>query len=233
MAGRHEDWIHRWNAERMILGVEKVLKLWEHDPQRAASKLDVRLRAASARVLVLLEATYRDRRHTLAGLADARVDMLAEEFGRHASAVAALLTFDWSGYLRETGVRWLATSGEAFAPPFLLLRCNDPVDAVRQVADAAAREWLGTTDVAQLVPLLPLIETLGRRRHAGPLMSTITGLLLDGDRDALRAGGRSDDLAVRASCKRLLATAEPTAVSFVVGSSAPVTARLTGDVGRY
>jgi hypothetical protein len=110
-------------------------------------------------------------------------------------------------------VRWLAGSGEAFALPFLLLRVNDPVEVVRQVADAAVRDWLATKDIAQLVPLLPLIETLGRRRHAGPLISTVTRLLLDGDRDAVRAGVRSDDPAVRASCKRLLATAEPTGAS--------------------
>ncbi|GAA0476896.1 hypothetical protein Aca07nite_85010 [Actinoplanes capillaceus] len=201
MAGRQEDWIHRWNADRLILRVEQVLQRWEHDPRGAADMLSVGLRTASARVLVLLEAAYRDRQHTLAALIDVRT------LGRDAAAVAALLTFDRSGHLRETGTRWLAGSGEAFALPFLLLRVNDPVEVVRQVADAAVREWLATNDVTQLVPLLPLIETLGRRRHAGPLISTVTGLFLAGDREPLRAGVRSDDPAVHAASKRLLATA--------------------------
>jgi len=178
-----------------------------------ATKLDHLLRTASPRVLVLLEATYRGRRHTLAPMLGPRANVLAEDFGRHAAAVAALLTFDRSGYLREAGARLLAGSGEAFALPFLLLRFNDPVDVVRQLAVDGVREWLGTNHIVQMVPLAPLIETLRRRRRAGPLMSTMTGLLLGSGGAALRAGTRSADPAVRASCRRLLALDEPTAAS--------------------
>jgi hypothetical protein len=54
----------------------------------------------------------------------------------HAVAVAALLTLDRSGYLREVGVRWLTGGDELFVLPFLLLRLNDPAEPVRDRADA-------------------------------------------------------------------------------------------------
>ncbi|GAA2339925.1 hypothetical protein [Dactylosporangium salmoneum] len=214
MRWKHDEWAQRWNAERLIVSVEEVLRCWDQDPARAAGSLGGLLRVATPRAVVVLEGAYRGRRRSLAPLLGADAGTLTEDYGRHSDAVAALMTFDRSGYLREAGVRWLATSGELFTLPFLLLRLNDPVDPVRQQAAAAvhARLTVGHGDL--LVRLLPLIEGLGARRRAGPIVRAIGELLIDGDpagRAALWAGARGDDPAVAASCLRMLATIEPAA----------------------
>ncbi|WP_432974234.1 hypothetical protein [Dactylosporangium sp. CA-233914] len=214
MRWRHDEWAQRWNAERLIVGVEEVLRGWDQDPARTAGRLSGLLRVATPRAVVVLEGAYRGRRRSLAPMLGTDVGTLTEDYGRHAAAVAALLTFDRSGYLREAGVRWLATSDELFALPFLLLRLNDPVDPVRQQATAAVHARLTVGHGALLVQLLPLIEGLGARRRAGPIVRTIGELLIDGDpagRAALWAGARGDDTAVAASCLRMLATIEPAA----------------------
>lgn len=169
MAGRHDEWMHRWNGERLATSVEASLHRWADDPAQAAGGLDELFRTASPQAIILLERIYRGRRHTLAPHVAVGADL-----GPHAAVVAALLTLDRSGYLREAGVRWLAAGDAAFALPFLLLRLNDPVEAVRQRAYAAARARL---DVSATAQLLPLVQTLGRRRRAGPLLSTLEGLL--------------------------------------------------------
>jgi HEAT repeat protein len=148
------------------------------------------------------------------------------DFGQFAAAVAALLTFDRSGYLREAGVRWLADGDELFALPFLLLRLNDPVEPVRARAATAVNRRFGAGYAPVLVQLLPLIEGLRARRRAGPIARAIGELLVSGDaagRAALWAGARGEDVAVRASCLRLLATVDPGgAVEHAVGTGDPV-----------
>ncbi|MEJ3750483.1 HEAT repeat domain-containing protein [Actinomycetes bacterium KLBMP 9797] len=212
MRWRHDEWAQRWNAERLVAGVAEVLRRWDHDPARAARELDTLLRVASPRAVVFLEGVYRGRRRSLAPMLGTDVDALLAELGRHAPAVAALLTFDRSGYLREAGVRQLATGEELFVLPFLLLRLNDPVEPVRDRATAAVSQRLGVGNAALLVQLLPLIEGLSARRRAGRIARAIGDRLVSGDpagRAALWAGARGDDVAVRASCLRLLAVADP------------------------
>jgi HEAT repeat protein len=206
--------------------VEEVLRWWDQDPGRAAGRIDALLRVASPRAVVFLEGGYRGRRRSLAPMLGADVGALSADFGRHAAAVAALLSFDRSGYLREAGVRWLADCDELFVLPFLLLRLNDPVDPVRESATAAVARRLGVGHATLLVQLLPLIEGLGARRRAGPMVGTIGELLLSGDqagRDALWAGARGEDPTVRASCLHLLATVDPAgAVTHAVDTGDPV-----------
>lgn len=215
----------RWKAERLVADVEEVLLRWDRDPARAAGELDAVLRVASPRAVVHLEGVYRGRRRSLAPLLGPDVDTLLADFGGAASAVATLLTFDRSGYLREAGVRWLAGNDELFALPFLLLRLNDPVEPVQDRATAAVHQRLGTGQAPLLVQLLPLIEGLSARRRAGPIARAIGELLVSGDaagRAALWAGARGEDGAVRASCLRLLATVEPAgAVEHAVGTGDP------------
>jgi HEAT repeat protein len=215
----------RWNVERLVAGLEEILRGWQQDPRRAAGRLDALLRVAGPPTVVLLEGAYRGRRRSLAPVLGTTAGSLTADFGPHAAAVAALLTFDRSGYLREAGVDWLCDHDELFALPFLLLRLNDPVDPVRERAAAGVGGRLGVGHTALLVQLLPLIERLGARRRAGPIVRTIGELLLSGDpagRAALWAGARGDDPAVRASCLRLLATVDPAgAVTHAVGTGDP------------
>jgi len=175
MAGRDDEWVRRWNGERLAASVAAALHRWEDDPAQAAGGLDRLFRAAPPRAILLLERLYRDRHYTLAAQVGARIDTLAKDHGPHAAAVAALLTLDRSGYLREAGVRLLAGDDAAFALPFLLLRLNDPVEAVRQRAGAALRARLDVSDTAQVAALRPLMEALSRRRRSGPIVSTLAG----------------------------------------------------------
>jgi HEAT repeat protein len=226
MRWRHDEWAQRWNAERLAVGVEDVLRGWDQDPVRAAGGLDALLRVASPRAVVYLEGVYRGRRRSLAPVLGTDVDTLLADVGRHAAAVAALLTFDRSGYLREAGVRRLAGSDELFVLPFLLLRLNDPVEQVRDRATAAIGQRLGAGHASLLVQLLPLIEGLSVRRRAGRIVRAIGDLLVSGDpagRAALWAGARGDDVAVRASCLRLLAAVDPAgAVEHAIRTGDPV-----------
>jgi HEAT repeat protein len=215
----------RYAAERLVAGVEAAVRGWDRDPRQAAAHLDVLLRMASPRGVMFLEGAYRSRRRSLTAIVATDVAALDEGYGRYATAVAALLTFDRSGYLREAGVQRLASCDEPFVLPFLLLRLNDPVDPVRERAVAAVGHRLGTGHAALLVQLLPLIEGLGARRRASPIVRTVSEILVAGDpagRDALWAGARGDDAAVRASCLRMLATIEPSAaVEHAIGTGDP------------
>lgn len=228
MRRRHDEWTPRRDVDHLVAAVEEVLRWWDQDPERAAGVLDALLRVASPRAVVFLEGAYRGRHRSLApvlGSAGTDTDALSVDFGRHAAAVAALLTFDRSGYLREAGVNWLARCDELFVLPFLLLRLNDPVDPVRAAATAAMSQRLTVGHAGVLVNLLPLVERLGGRRRASPIARRVGELLLSGDpggRAALWAGARGDDPAVRAACLRLLATVDPAdAVAHAVDTGDP------------
>ncbi|MFE6662141.1 hypothetical protein ACFVFH_01060 [Streptomyces sp. NPDC057697] len=82
--------------------------------------------------------------------------------GRGGMALAALMSFDRSGHLREAGVARLTGTEDPFAVPFLLLRLNDPVEQVRLLSQDAVAARLGPDHVGLLVQLLPLIDGLRR-----------------------------------------------------------------------
>ncbi|GIJ62587.1 HEAT repeat domain-containing protein [Virgisporangium aurantiacum] len=198
-------WAERWNADRLVAGVEDALLRWTEEPRRTPERLHALLDNADPRAIVWLETVYRRRHRTLVGL-------LGTDGSRDA-AVAAVLTLDRNGHLREAGVRHLAGCTERYALTFLLLRLNDPVAAVRDLAIGAVGDRIaaGTGDPAVLVRLVPVLLGLGTRVRAGPVVRSVHGSLLQGDagRAALWAGARGDDPAVRAGCLRLLATVEP------------------------
>jgi hypothetical protein len=225
-----DGWSERWNADRLVTGVEDVLHRWNEeqrhgpagDPARHHARLHALLIDADPRAIVWLETVYRRRHRTVAGLLDTArpagserggEHRLAEQFGPHDAAVAALLTLDRNGYLRAAGLRHLAGCNERFVPAFLLLRLNDPVEAVRDLAIEAVGARIGSavSDPTVLVPLVPVLQGLGRRLRAGPVVRSVLGSLLDGDagRAALWAGARGHDPSVRDGCLRLLATVEP------------------------
>lgn len=199
-------WAERWNADRLVVGVEEALARWPDDPRRAAVRVDRLLGPADPRAIVWLETLYRRRHRTLAGVVGA--DDLGA-YGPYDAAVAALLTFDRNGYLRQAGVARLAGSTAPFVLPFLLLRLNDPVEAVRERATVAVGARVGGCAPSVLVRLVPLVKGLRTRVRAAPLVESVVGRLLAEGRPDLWAGARGDDPAVRAECLRLLATVEP------------------------
>jgi HEAT repeat protein len=93
--------------------------------------------------------------------------------------VVALASMHSSGYLREAAVRLLATCEDGMELPYLLLRANDWVPAVRAVAESVVRARLVPAYAARFVASLPLVEGLrgaGRVAH-GPLVADIERLL--------------------------------------------------------
>ncbi|WP_159401163.1 hypothetical protein [Streptomyces sp. NRRL B-24484] len=190
---------------------------WDDDPTLAASRLDAMLRTATPVELMRLEADYRRRRGSIGSTGilmggsaspGAPGDAPAAP---HALAVAALMSFDRSGYLRETGVTLLEASPEPFALPFLLLRLNDPVAQVRDLAQRAVTARLADPgNVATLVRLLPLLDGLGKRSRAGSMLAGVEDLLRRSGAEELRRGARSTDPAARACCLRWLALIDPT-----------------------
>jgi hypothetical protein len=181
-----EAWAHRWNAEHLLAGLDELLT--------RPGVLDERMRAVPALTWMFVERGYRER------------------FPARDEAPDALLTFDRSGHSREAAVRRLSRVDDPFALPFLLLRLDDPVDAVREVAGDGVRRWLTTDHGRHLVPLQPMTERLTRRRRSKGVAEEIRAWLLDDplSRDAIRSSARTAaDPLIRSSCARLLATADP------------------------
>ncbi|WP_052852855.1 hypothetical protein [Streptomyces avicenniae] len=188
----------------MLLGsVVHVVLSWDEEPALAARRLDSLLRQATPAELVRLEADYRGRRYGLGSLVHGP--------GRYAVALAALKSFDRSGYVREAGVAELADCPEPFPVPFLLLRLNDPVGEVRSLAQEALTTRLAPEHVDLLVRALPMLDRLSRRRRAGGLLAVVEDLLHRDGGEALWEGARSSDPLVRACSLRWLARIEPVA----------------------
>ncbi|MGW1193428.1 hypothetical protein [Streptomyces sp. NPDC002559] len=218
----------------LLDSVVGVVLTWDESPAPAARRLNALLRGATPHEVMRLESDYRGRRHSLGVLCpgvladdgipadDCFTDDRGEAAGegetgdgtvpgRYGPAVAALMSFDRSGHLRETGVARLAGSRDPFVLPFLLLRLNDPVEQVRDLARDAVATRLDPGHVDLLVQLLPLLDGLRGRRRAGRLLASVEDLLHRHGTVALWRGARSDDSPVRASCLRRLARTEPVA----------------------
>ncbi|WP_326765020.1 hypothetical protein OG978_10970 [Streptomyces sp. NBC_01591] len=193
--------------------VVRVILSWDEEPALAARRLDDVLRRVTPHELIRLESGYRSRHYSLGAVdhgalpGDQAPDDATAE--RHGTAVAALMSFDRSGYLREAGVARLAGTADPFAVPFLLLRLNDPVEEVRVLAQGAVAARLGPEHVELLVQLLPLIDGLRGRRRPGRVLTAVEDLLHRAGTDALWRGARSDDPLMRGSCLRWLARTDP------------------------
>ena len=146
-----------------------------------------------------------------------------------ATQLLGLVSFHQSGYIRELAVRRLAqiTSGQEL--PFLLLRLNDWVAPVNQLALSAVQEriMLGCAD-ALVRNIIIVFDLEGRMRHQhGPVLSAITALLKRPDCDAaLQWGIAAPEKQVRRLCFRILREADdarlPGAVSRMLADSDPV-----------
>ncbi len=86
-----------------------------------------------------------------------------------------------SGYVREEAIRRSATSADGSEVAFLLLRANDWVKTVRQLAQAALRARLTPEHVPDLVGALPLLDAMHRWGRLGPtkLVDEIERLFCD------------------------------------------------------
>lgn len=113
-----------------------------------------------------------------------------------------LLSFHWSGFLREAAVRCLAQRPEAEAIAFLLLRANDWVPQVRSRAKKALTKAVSSEGPEAFARFLPLVTRLSgtRRDNHAPLLETIEAMFQgrDGAR-ALRGAALSPDRYVRRS----------------------------------
>ena len=137
------------------------------------------------------------------------------------TALLGLVSFHPSGYIREAAMRRLTqiTSGQEL--PFLLLRLNDWVAPVYQLALAAVQERITPQYADTLVRSSIIVFNLeGRTRHQhGPVLSAITALLKRPECDAaLQWGMVAPEKQIRRLCFRILREADD--------------ARLSGSVSR-
>lgn len=143
--------------------------------------------------------------------------------------LVGLVSFHPSGYLREIAVRRLTQTTNGQELPFLLLRLNDWVAPVYQLALAAVQERVTPQYADALVRNIILVFNLaGQTRHQhGPVLSAITALLKRSECDtALQQGMAASDNWVRRLCFRILREADdarlPEASSRMLADSDPV-----------
>lgn len=111
-----------------------------------------------------------------------------------------------SGYVREAAARSLARVSSGDEVPFLLIRANDWVERVREVAQQALRVRVAEGQVRAFVRSLPLVSWLrrcGRSRHA-PFTESVEQLIGQrGTDEELFEGIRSRDGQARRACARI------------------------------
>jgi hypothetical protein len=112
-----------------------------------------------------------------------RVEPATPPSDSRTTLAAGWRSFSRSGHAREAGVRALATDPHPAALGFLLLRCDDWVEAVRTIARAAVltRAAQGRVD---LPVWLPLLLARSARTRADGLVDACTG---SAPREVLRA----------------------------------------------
>jgi HEAT repeat protein len=123
------------------------------------------------------------------------------------AAVVGLLGAHHSGYIREAAVRRLALVHGGDELPPLLLRANDWVPQVRDLALDALRARVVPEYAASWVRWLYLVLRLGGRggADAGPLVDAVMALLRSPESPAaVWAGLRSPDRTVRRACFGIL-----------------------------
>ncbi len=128
-------------------------------------------------------------------------------------AVAAVFTFHRSGFVRERALQHLSRCGQEATLPFILMRINDWVPAIRARAQAIALERLDTVPASLLFHNLPLINRMRhwqRADHAG-LMAEIDRRLSDPAASSARDDAlRHPDGVVRRTALMIALRAEPT-----------------------
>jgi len=132
---------------------------------------------------------------------------------RHGWATHALRTFSRDGHVREAALRKIAVRSDGTELPFLLLRRNDWVAQVRDVAAAELDRRVQPVHVAAWARQLGLLERLeaGARADHGPFAARVHALLRSdaGHRALLDTIAASDRGLRRAAARILLDGALP------------------------
>lgn len=105
-----------------------------------------------------------------------RLDVLQHGCG----LTLGLASFHRDGFVREAATRALAKSTSGAELPFLLIRANDWIEPVREVATQALRKRAEAKFAPHLVRNLPLIlrlQQVGRRDHA-PLVQALEDVVV-------------------------------------------------------
>ena len=132
-----------------------------------------------------------------------------EKVGRNSkesSFVFGLLSFYPNGHVREAATRALIASSIELAIPFLLIRANDWVNPVRNMALKALHRRIKAKDAAGFGNSLPLVDDLldCKRHDHEELVTSIYELLGSGESDEhLLEGLRSGCRFTTRSCIRL------------------------------
>lgn len=162
--------------ERAIPCLSGVLGADEASIRDAVAHAVERLMPSDPAGLVLLETTIRDRG---AYASDAwwpndrpQIDRHIPEpaarvvvAGQPPTKVLGLLSFNPNGHTRELATRALAGRSDGEALAFLLLRANDWVPQVSEVARAALVRRCVPEQAARFVAMLPLVERLSAQRR--------------------------------------------------------------------
>ncbi len=95
-------------------------------------------------------------------------------------SLTALATFHGSGFVRQAALGKLAATGDGRELPYLLLRVNDWVAAIRRLARALIADRLVDGNASHFAACLPILRHLerGQRADHGPLLDRVRALLL-------------------------------------------------------
>jgi HEAT repeat protein len=141
--------------------------------------------------------------------ADLRQLESAEEFSL---SLLGLASFHYSGYVREAVIKRLLLRQDGDELPFLLIRLNDWVEPVRQVAEQAAHARLQVDYAEHWVANLALLPRLlqAERRDHKPLVEAVFSLLRQPEcRVALTEGLTNKDTQTRKLCFGLVTESAP------------------------
>ena len=124
-------------------------------------------------------------------------------FGEQSAYALGMASFHFNGFVREEALRKLGEAEDGTELPFLLLRLNDWVTAVRDTADRLVRERLNHRYAPFFVLSIQLVNRLRsvRRGKQHEIVEAIEHLLTsEGGFAALEAGFSATDRQVRRIC---------------------------------
>jgi hypothetical protein len=178
----------------------------------AERAVDAWIRGASVREIVRLAAEARTSFRSGVWATHVRLDepldasLLTQIAPRSPASVGALLSVHRSGYVRELGLTALAASDEPRSVPFLLLRTDDIVPALRDLASRAIEARLRPQLAPAFARSLGLVDVLRRRSRGGGglVVQSVHGLLCRPPCAAALAAASDDpDPGVRLASLRL------------------------------
>lgn len=137
---------------------------------------------------------------------------------RFATSLLGLVSFHYSGYVREAAVRELATQHTGEELPFLLIRLNDWVSEVRAAAEGAIRERIAPEYAVHLLANIGLVLRL---RACGRVdkhfVDDVCSLLKRPEcKGILQAGMTSNERTIRRISFQLAAEADPSTRTAII-----------------